>query len=108
MTFPIGTSAVGLAAFDRPSNQGGSHDMRQVKTGQHGEDFLFSGKERVSGYGLVRIGYLISSIHDKIIPWIQTEVYIHGIRKDCIITGFSEDQQVPADVGYCMGRSSYH
>ena len=90
MTFPIGTSAVGLAAFDRPGDQGCSHDMSQVKAGQHGENLLPSGKERVSGYGFVRIGNLISSIHDKIIPWICKEVHTHGIRTECILPGFQE------------------
>jgi hypothetical protein len=67
VTFPIGTSAVGLAAFDRPGDKGGSHDMCQVKTRQQREYLLPSGKEHVSGYGVIRICNLISSIHDKII-----------------------------------------
>ena len=66
VAFAIGTSAVRLAAFDGPGDQGSPHDAGRIR--HCVEDFLTAGFESVSGYGFIRVCNLISAIHDKIIP----------------------------------------
>lgn len=73
MPLSVGTSAVGLTAFDRPGDQGTPHDAGRI--GHSIEDFQAASFEGVSSYGFVRFSYLISSIHDKILSQRVEDVY---------------------------------